>query len=336
MINHVNKFKNAAYHFKSSLSLIFSFISGRASFSKLKSFAYEYITHNNISRINSKIYNNKRILSLDEGNKIISDAIETGCPFMAGRYGSYELGAMWKASDDGKNFIISISRALDFMCRNAGFFPRDKDMLLKFAELMKQSTYQVNLMGVWFQPMEEYELRTYGNNPEYCRIEHLMPFEAKFPWSAKLKGKKVLVIHPFEKSIRSQYARRELLFPGRNVLPEFKSLEIVKAVQTIAGNKDNRFSNWFEALDYMYNEAMSKDFDVAIIGCGAYGFPLAAKIKEAGKIAIHMGGATQLMFGIIVKRWEGTRLQNENWVRPLEEEKPSAMLFTTYDREQNL
>ena len=40
----------------------------------------------------------------------------------------------------------------------------------------------------------------------------------------------------------------------------------------------------FDALNYMYNEAMKKNFDVAIIGYGAYGFPLVA---------------TQLLFGII-------------------------------------
>jgi len=51
----------------------------------------------------------------------------------------------------------------------------------------------------------------------------------------------------------------------------------LKAVQTIANTKDDRFDTWFDALDYMYNEALKLDFDVALIGCGAYGYPLAAK-----------------------------------------------------------
>ena len=53
----------------------------------------------------------------------------------------------------------------------------------------------------------------------------------------------------------------------------------------------------------MYTEAVKIDFDTAIIGCGAYGFPLAAKLKAAGKQAFHMGGATQLLFGIKGSRW---------------------------------
>ncbi|MDO5614604.1 MAG: hypothetical protein Q4G16_00310 [Cruoricaptor ignavus] len=73
-------------------------------------------------------------------------------------------------------------------------------------------------------------------------------------------------------------------------------------------------------------EKISKtDFDIAIIGCGAYGFPLASFIKNLGKQAIHLGGVTQLLFGITGKRWEDwehyTSLRAENgkhWITPTE------------------
>ncbi len=68
------------------------------------------------------------------------------------------------------------------------------------------------------------------------------------------------------------------------------------------------------------------DFDIAIIGAGAYGLPLASFIKNMGKKAIHLGGATQLLFGIKGKRWDNLpyfrKLYNENWVRPLPDEIP--------------
>jgi hypothetical protein len=35
------------------------------------------------------------------------------------------------------------------------------------------------------------------------------------------------------------------------------------------------------------------EFDVALIGAGAYGLPLAACVKRLGKKAIHMGGVTK-------------------------------------------
>ncbi len=68
------------------------------------------------------------------------------------------------------------------------------------------------------------------------------------------------------------------------------------------------------------------DFDIAILGCGAYGFPLAAEIKRMNKQAIHLGGATQIWFGIKGKRWDKElpirNLYNDYWVKPSEDEKP--------------
>lgn len=78
------------------------------------------------------------------------------------------------------------------------------------------------------------------------------------------------------------------------------------------------------------------DYDIALIGCGAYGFPLAAHAKRMGKQAVHLGGALQLLFGIKGHRWEtmeyGTdilprggmymEMFNEHWVRPTVAETP--------------
>ena len=102
------------------------------------------------------------------------------------------------------------------------------------------------------------------------------------------------------------------------MLPEF-DLKTVRAVQSIAGT-DCGFASWFDALDAMYEQAMATDFDVALLGCGAYGFPLAARLKMAGKTALHMGGVTQMLFGIKGRRWDddpaASRLYNRYWIRP--------------------
>jgi pyruvate/2-oxoglutarate dehydrogenase complex dihydrolipoamide dehydrogenase (E3) component len=78
----------------------------------------------------------------------------------------------------------------------------------------------------------------------------------------------------------------------------------------------------------MESQALEHDFDVAIIGCGAYGFPLASRLKKQGRKAIHLGGPTQLLFGIKGNRWDSMpdhrTLYNEHWVRPKESEKPLA------------
>lgn len=71
----------------------------------------------------------------------------------------------------------------------------------------------------------------------------------------------------------------------------------LEAVQSLGGS-NNKFQSWFEALQWMEDEMDKTDYDICLIGCGAYGFPLAAHAKRKGKKAVHLGGALQLLFGI--------------------------------------
>jgi hypothetical protein len=161
-------------------------------------------------------------------------------------------------------------------------------------------------------------------------LELLNPYFSKSPWTRALEGKKVLVIHPFAATIQAQYKRRELLF-ANNLLPAFE-LKTIKAVQSIAGEK-TEFDTWFDALDHMKAQMDQVDYDICLIGCGAYGFPLAAHAKRMGNVGFHLGGSLQLLFGIRGKRWENpdynpvynyAALMNEHWVKPAEEERPVA------------
>jgi hypothetical protein len=79
----------------------------------------------------------------------------------------------------------------------------------------------------------------------------------------------------------------------------------------------------------MCSEITKADFDVAIIGAGAYGMPLANFVKMTmGKLAIHMGGATQILFGIKGKRWNDVpkikSMFNEHWINPSVAERPAG------------
>ena len=71
-------------------------------------------------------------------------------------------------------------------------------------------------------------------------------------------------------------------------------------------------------------------FDIAIIGCGAYGMPVASFVKSMGKKAIHLGGHTQFLFGIKGRRWEDhpsfNKYINNSWIKPLPEETPTDYL----------
>ncbi len=279
------------------------------------------------------LYGGKRLHRPEASNRILAEGILSDEPFMASRFGNTEIHVMAgvmrrKLLGKDQSSQEELDKWFGRLCNGAGFFPADKQLLEYYTQVMLQACQQVDLLGMWHRPMEDYLLRSYMKETQITYLRWLEPWYAETPWTAALKGKKVLVIHPFEKSIRKQYARREKLFPGTDILPEF-DLEVLKAVQTSAGSEDNRFKDWFEALDYMYQEAVKRDFDVAIIGCGAYGMPLAAMLKQAGKKVIHLGGVTQILFGIKGRRWVESSIDrkipmNADWIYPDKEETPQG------------
>ncbi len=272
-------------------------------------------------------------------------------PCMISRYGSIEIAItltyLVRQSNEGiiKKILNYIKDKTELpwidrkyyvpIARNAGVFNPTPEILEKFAQKYLEDTPLIDLLASVnykekFMPLKE--------SCEYVHFETLYPFFVDNPWTVALEGKNILVVHPFAETILSQYSKRDLLFKDPRILPSF-NLKCLKAVQSIAG-EEVPFNDWFEALNYMEAEIEKIEFDICILGCGAYGLPLAAFVKRLGKKAVHLGGGTQLLFGIKGKRWEENYiwtyntpvkldlnykdLYNEYWVRPSENETPKA------------
>ncbi len=237
----------------------------------------------------------------DVCSSIIKKELENNKPSMIARFGSTEIKAILYPSFPFFIRPFVKKRIFENMFTLSGFFPTNEQSIRKFSKMMLEDMQLLDILGCW--RIEERVLQKYFPLAKRIKLSTLEPYLQKDPWSEVLKDKKVLVIHPFNATIENQYFnKREQLFVDKRVLPEFKSFETIRAVQTIAGNEAD-FKDWFEALDYMKAEIDKKDFDVAIIGCGAYGFPLAAHVKRLGKKAVHLGGPTQMLFGVKGKRW---------------------------------
>lgn len=279
-------------------------------------------------------------------SELVYNMLNSNKPVMIGRFGSTELmnivNYLGIVDKKNKNYFTYIKGEApawwwqENLMRQlqdwSGFFPPTKEKITQFCKMMIEDSKEVDILGSWLQDekfMDEFM------NYTKVHLRFLEPFWDEKPWTRVLKGKKVLVIHPFKNTIEKQYENRDKLFFNNEVLPEFKSLRVIKAVQSLGGN--NEFKDWFEALEYMKNEIDKNEYDICLIGAGAYGFPLAAHVKRNGKKAVHMGGVLQLLFGIIGNRWEDqnygvkewgikkgfySNLMNEFWVRPHETEKP--------------
>ena len=285
-------------------------------------------------------YESACIDDADTISDLIYEQLTKPGPCMIGRFGSGELNCLanYLGVHGKKNPIDFIFRGgepwwwmpqrIDAIVNCAGFFPEDIEMIERYCRLLLEDAQYLDVLGSW-RPQEAL-IHEQLSSAVKVSLPYLEPYFAKNPWSRALAGKKVLVVHPFSEQIKSQYAScRGVLFQNAKVLPEFE-LKTLTAVQSIGGEAVG-YNNWFEALEHMEHDIENEDFDICLIGCGAYGFHLAAFVKRIGKKSVHLGGALQLLFGIKGNRWNNNMigvkefglpygfypsLFNEHWIRP--------------------
>lgn len=263
-------------------------------------------------------------LSDEQAGLWIAEAIRDQRPVLVGRLGSVEARLLAEAQRAG---AVPFSRvSLQEAHRNAGIFPVESGALRGVAARLQSALERVDLLALWDSPHQAALVAGLEPMPQRCSLPALEPWWCAQPWSGALAGKRVLVVHPFARSIEQQWSRREQLFANPAVLPAFE-LMTVEPPQTLAGATQG-YASWEEALDQLQQQVAALRFDVALLGCGAYGLPLAAAIADSGRLAIHVGGALQLLFGIRGRRWEASprfeQLMNSSWVRPSLAETPTG------------
>jgi len=261
------------------------------------------------------------MITIEQGNLKIGELISNSVPFIAGKMGAVEQQIV-KYHMSNRYWDDSIRWHAS---NHAGITPPDDFVLNYFIKEYVDALSNMDLLTIWFPDNSEELLmsRLYCKNAEFISgLQALEPFYHENPWSKYLEGKKVLVVHPFEDSIKEQYSKKELLFEDKNILPNF-DLITFKTYQTHGGG--NTDLPWNVCYENMVNGIQKLDFDVALVGCGAYGLPICNQIKKMGKSVVHVGGGLQIMFGIKGNRWDTmkdvNKYYNSSWKRPYDSEK---------------
>lgn len=272
----------------------------------------------------------------DEASRLIAAKIRDGGPWCCGRLGTPECNALlntveieWCESPSLPRRLagaaLGLRRSWDenviaALHNNVGVFPKAAASAEEFCARYAEGIGEFDAVGYWgIVPGESYLLRKLSPKTRAFSAAVLEPYlNPEQPWSSALEGKKVLVLSPFAESIERQYRHRERLFSDARVLPEFE-LRTVRAVQSLAGTPTD-YRDWMEALAATKKQIDRADFDVLLVGAGAYSVPACRHAKRSGKVAIYIGGALQILFGIRGKRWDGmpqvSRFYNDAWVRP--------------------
>jgi hypothetical protein len=270
---------------------------------------------------------NRSVLGIDDANKYLFDKVLENKPFFVSRIGLGELIRI-NIFLNGYPLRQRIRHMRGLGIKDSLSFDR---RWKKFAPLYYQAYLTGDIQCVWIG--DEY-LKMQSNLLARCSKDvvaidsmSVEPYYSKYPWTAALEGKKVLVVSPFVDDFFRQYSQRQKIWPiDKKILPEFELLCY----------KSNFYFDKTDDYAEVYHK-MSKDisgfnFDIALLSCGAVGLLLGRYIREdLQKSSVYMGGALQILFGVKGARWEThpviSTFFNESWIRSSSESSTSGKVL---------
>ncbi len=258
-------------------------------------------------------------------NDYLRELIVSGKHYFVSRVGTIEANAMLCGDMYRRKTILGIPKSISLSAQvQAGMFSNDNHGIVRFFEIYKESLSVVTDYAYWQTDGGKRIVKRWLNpSATIISFDSLKALGNERPYFESFKGKKVLIVSPFYRSIESQYKKRELLFE-KKFLPDFTLLTYCPVMTY--GDCKSVYPTWEAALMHMYDEISQIQCDVVTLSCGAYGLPLGAMLYRKGYNVIHVGGMTQCWFGIAGKAYDRdpsiSSLMNENWVRPSKEETP--------------
>jgi len=217
----------------------------------------------------------------------------------------------------------------------SGVFPVRRDIFENWAKEYRASMAAMDALAQW-QPGTIYEgvlerrlLEKYGAGCRRLGLSFLHFLLPRAPWLDDLAPLRWLVVSPFRQTIQHQLPKLSWfgVFDPRCAasLSDRARDSVLLACPQFAYMVPPRHRDWFHALEEM-KEGMEREkdnFDIALVGAGAWSLPLVAQAKRMGTKGMHLGGTLQLLFGIKGGRFDNLGVYNEHWIRPLDTERPA-------------
>lgn len=257
----------------------------------------------------------------------VISAVGSGEGCIIGRHGTVELEVLL----DNKNpdyFEPTLER-------NAGIFPRTKDSLQEWRDKYGAAVREADAMAVgWYAPLADVEagfLQTVNPSATWLPLRSLEPYYSERPWTQALKGQRVAVVSAFADSMACQLQFKDDIWKGReDIIPEceWKFIRSYYSPSLAQGRAEwpKGIASWSDAVAHLEKQVVNSGAPIALLGCGGLAMPLALALKRRGIVAIVLGGAIQVLFGIKGRRWEKhpviSQFWNDDWIYPSPDETP--------------
>ena len=185
----------------------------------------------------------------------------------------------------------------------------------------------INPIQSGIMPDDGFLLEVLEGKTAFCYgfMEGVIPFMDSFKkWG---EGKRILVVSPFEKSLKHQYAQRDKIM-NNYVYPDFELVTYKTPILYNDGTETKEelgtiTDNWEQEWQRMAEEIDKIDFDIAWLSCATYS-PLLGDyiVHRMGKKAIYVGGILNMYFNIYGGRFKNyTSYCNLNYqLNPFENE----------------
>ena len=272
----------------------------------------------------------------------VKESVEQNKGFAMGKMGFSEqflLGYLpFKDTIPSNIQLKAYESMLRYHCEfQFGVFPTNAIFLSDFAQFYTKHVRQIDILGLFQAEQEERIIKANKLNAlfipyQFTEPDRSIPTNESNCYLPYFEGKKLLFISPFADLLKSRATKDAFESVWSNINKnwfgpsEVSAYEIpysyANSIQT-----HNKYTNSIELFDSICANLEAMDFDIAFIGAGALGLPIASYLKSIGKIAISLGGHLQVLFGIGGGRWSkdefwSTNYINNDWIEMPEKYHP--------------
>lgn len=284
-------------------------------------------------------------MSIEEGSAHIYNALKRAIDkkegLLIGRNGTIELEVMlFKLFSAAplQEYPKHLQKKIEL---HAGVWPPTNTLLDKWVFSMLEAIRLSDvLVAGWYEPLKDAEKKLLDQvNTLSPRIplRSLEPYyvDPSLRWTNLLQGQRVAIVSSFSSTVMKQVEKRQDIWPisTESLLPASTIWIPIQTGYSPALAQGNcgwpsEIQSWDVAVMDCTKRVIKAKARIAIIGCGGLGMLIGAELRKRGVIAIVLGGATQVLFGIKGSRWENhsviSKFWNDAWTWPDSKETPGG------------
>ncbi len=208
-----------------------------------------------------------------------------------------------------------------------GLFPWDVPSLREYMARYNDALASIDYVGMFLDetPSEIAAARAVPGAVMYYtdqEPDRSIPARPELCYLPALEGLRVLIVSPFAELLARRANAETFEAVWRKTGKRWFNPASVDALEFPYGFEpatQQKYGSPNRLLDEILGRIDERAFDVALIGAAGYAIPIAAHIRQKGRIAIDLGGHIQVLFGVLGNRWRSSpewmeAYVNEAWI----------------------